>query len=220
MRFGYRFWLYLARTIYTVLWWPRLQGREKLPEGAFLICPNHRSWFDPPMVAFLVPREIGFLAKAELFHNPLFGGLIRYLNARPIRRGVIDRTAEQEILRLLASGRPVLVFPEGTRSRTGRMQSPRPGVGRLARIAGLPIVPAYIEGNRRLSLAVFRWRRLTIRTGEPIPAEEVLAFPDDKDGYRALSRLIMQRICALSDDSARDLADAFPSDALVETHGS
>ena len=201
--------LTVARVACTMLWRPRFFGREELPDGPYLLCPNHRSWFDPPLAALLVPREIGFLAKSELFANRLLGRLIWYLNARSIRRGVIDRLAERQILQLLASGKPTLVFPEGTRSRTGRMQSPRPGVGRLARLASLPVVPVHIRGNYRLGRAVFRWRRVIVRAGAPIPASDVIAFSDDKEGYRALSRLIMERICALSDDPARDLADAF-----------
>lgn len=196
--------LTIARAAIHLLWWPRYIGRENLPTGSYIICANHRSWFDPPFVAIVIPREIGFLAKAELFQNPFFGRLIWSLNARPIRRGTVDRSAIEHILTHLKNNIPVLTFPEGTRSRTGMMQPPRPGIGKLARAAGVPIVPVYIKGSFRMSRRPFHWRSLEARIGDPIPLSIILSFPDDKDGYRALSRRIVEHICALSDDPEKD----------------
>jgi 1-acyl-sn-glycerol-3-phosphate acyltransferase len=200
--------LAFARTIVSLLWWPRYIGRENVPAGPLLICSNHRSWFDPPLVSLAVPREIGFLAKAELFKNFFFGRLIWAVNARPIRRGTVDRAAVEHITNHLKNSIPVLVFPEGTRSRTGSMQPPRPGVGMLARQCDVPILPVYITGSFRMGRRPFAWRRVQVRLGTPIPREEIERFPDDKDGYRALSRRIIEAICALSDDPKRDLATA------------
>ena len=198
----------LARTAIHLLWWPRYIGRENLPTGPYLICANHRSWFDPPFVAIVIPREVGFLAKAELFKNPFFGKLIWALNARPVRRGTVDRSAIDHVLAHLKNNIPVVTFPEGTRSRTGKMQPPRPGIGMLARLAGVPVVPIYIKGSFKMSHRPFFWGSLEARIGDPITASEVLSFSDDKDGYRALSRRIMEHICALSDNPEVDLADA------------
>lgn len=208
MRLWYRSILTVARVAYFVLWRPQYVGRDHLPEGPFLLCPNHRSWFDPPLMALLVPREIGFLAKAELFRNRVFGWLIRSVNARPIQRGGIDRASVNHVLGILRSGRPMLVFPEGTRSRSGQMQPPRAGVGRLARLAAVPVIPVYITGSFHLGRAPFHWGRLAVKVGEPMSAPEVLSYADDKSGYRALSHRIMRRICDLSDDPDRDWASS------------
>ena len=74
----------------------------------------------------------------------------------------------------------------------------------LARLAGVPVVPIYINGSFEMSYRPFFWGRLEARIGDPILASEILSFPDDKDGYRALSRRIMEHICTLSDDPERD----------------
>jgi 1-acyl-sn-glycerol-3-phosphate acyltransferase len=205
MHLFYRTIVTLARTAIHLLWWPRYIGRENLPTGPYLICANHRSWFDPPFVAIVIPREVGFLAKAELFNNSFFGKLIWALNARPIRRGTVDRNAIDHVLAHLKNNIPVVTFPEGTRSRTGKMQPPRPGIGMLARLAGVPVVPIYIKGSFKMSHRPFFWGSLEARVGDPIPASTILSYSDDKDGYRALSRHIMEHICALSDDPLRDL---------------
>lgn len=204
--------LTIARAAIHLLWWPRYIGRENLPSGPYLICANHRSWFDPPFVAIVIPREVGFLAKAELFKNPLFGKLIWAINARPIKRGVVDRSAIDQVLAHLKNDIPVVTFPEGTRSKDGRMHAPKPGIGMLARLAGVPVVPIYIKGSFKMSHRPFLWGSLEARIGDPITTFEVLSFPDDKDGYRALSRRIMENICALSDDPERDVATALPSE--------
>ncbi|HUU45560.1 MAG TPA: lysophospholipid acyltransferase family protein [Acidobacteriota bacterium] len=199
-----------ASVIYHLLWWPRLEGRDHFPDGPYIICPNHRSWFDPPLVSVLTHwREIGFLAKAELHANPIISRLLWSWNACPIRRGAIDRTAIRQVMALLERGIPMLVFPEGTRSRTGKMLPPRPGVGLLARNAAVPVVPAYIFGSFRIGRAPFCWGRLRMRAGPPITVEEIQGFGDNKEGYRALSRHILERICDLGDDPARDRAAAF-----------
>ncbi len=201
----------IARAAIHLLWWPRYIGRENLPTGPYLICANHRSWFDPPFIAIVIPREVGFLAKAELFKNPLFGKLIWALNARPIRRGSVDRTAIDHVRALLKNNIPVVTFPEGTRSRTGHMQPPRPGIGMLARLAGVPVVPIYIKGSFKMSHRPFFWGSLEARIGDPIPASAILSFPDEKDGYRALSKYIMGSISALSDNSEWEIQDAIDS---------
>lgn len=198
-------WLF-AWVMYFILWRPRLIGRERLPAGPFLLCTNHRSWFDPPLAAILQWRPIGFLAKAELFANPLIGWFLRTLNAQPIRRGAIDRSAIRGVMDKLERGLPVIVFPEGTRSRTGQMLPARPGVGMLARRAGVPVMPAYINGSFGVGRRPFHWGRLKMRAGEVIDTTEIQSFADDKQGYRSLSDRIMRAICDLSEDPAASWA--------------
>lgn len=204
----YRLVWFIARAIYFILWWPRLRGREHMPSGAYLLCPTHRSWFDPPLASILQWGPVGFFAKAELFTNPVIGWFLRSLNAIPIKRGGVDRKGLGSVLDHLKRGIPVIVFPEGTRSRTGKMLPPRPGVGLLARKAGLPVVPAVIRGTRGIWGNTFRWTRVTMTFGPPITPEEINAFPDDKHGYRDLSWLISRRICDLTDDPERSWQEA------------
>jgi 1-acyl-sn-glycerol-3-phosphate acyltransferase len=173
-----------------------------------LLCATHRSWFDPPLAAILQWRPIGFFAKAELFANPVFGWLLRSLNAYPVKRGGVDRKALGTVIASLKRGIPVIVFPEGTRSRTGKMLPPRPGIGLLARQAGVPVVPAVIRGTRGIWGNIFRWTRVTMTVGKPVTPDEISAFPDEKQGYRDLSWLILRRICDLTDHPERSWQEA------------
>ena len=99
------------------------------------------------MVGGSAPRQIFFLAKAELFRIPLFGRLIHALHARPVRREGSDPRALKTAARLLEEGKALLVFPEGTRSLDGRLGEAKPGVGMLAVMSGAPVVPAYVSGT-------------------------------------------------------------------------
>lgn len=204
------YWLgwFLSKIFYGVFWAPRLIGREHIPDGPFLLCPTHRSWFDPPLAGSRFGRPIAYMAKRELFEFPVAGWILRRVHAVPVRRGGVDRAAIGHVLGKLEQGIPVLVFPEGTRSRTGQMLPPRPGIGFLAHQAGVPLVPAYIDGTFRLKRILFRWGRLTVRLGAPISPDEIAAHPDNKEGYRAISWLVMRRICDLGDDPERLWAEA------------
>ena len=131
-------------------WWfhLRVTGAEHVPPtGAALIVSNHQSILDPPVVGGSSPRQVFFLAKAELFRIPLFGRLIHALHARPVRREGSDARALRTAGRLLEEGKALLVFPEGTRSLDGRLAEAKPGVGMLAVMSGAPVVPAYVSGT-------------------------------------------------------------------------
>ena len=122
--------------------WLRLSavGTERVPrDGALLLASNHSSLLDPPLIGCVLPRELDYLAKTELFRIPGFGALIRRLNAHPVDRSGSDSAALRLALRLLGDGRAVLVFPEGTRGAEGRLQAPRTrGPGCWPRSPGRP----------------------------------------------------------------------------------
>jgi 1-acyl-sn-glycerol-3-phosphate acyltransferase len=147
----YRVLRYLLAALVRLLFRLEVRGREWIPaSGGVMIVANHASLLDPPIVGVAAwPRALHFLAKAELFRIPLFGRLIRALNARPVRRGGADPAALREGLRILAGGGALLVFPEGTRSRDGTLGEGKAGAGLLALHSGAPVVPAYIEGAGR-----------------------------------------------------------------------
>ena len=124
-------------------------GRERVPAtGPVLLVSNHVSALDPPLVGGAAPRPVCFMAKEELFGIPLFGRLIRALNARPVRRDGSDMRALKAALALLREGRAILVFPEGTRGEEGQpLRKGKPGVGMLAVLSGAPVVPVYVSGS-------------------------------------------------------------------------
>lgn len=166
----------------TLGWGARAWHRERLPaEGPMLIVGNHVSHFDPPLVGLCVGRPCKYLARHNLFHVPGLAWLIRQVGAFPI-----DREAGKDgltaVLKLLADGERVVMFPEGTRSPDGTLQPLKPGVALLVKRARCPVVPVGIAGAyeswpRRhplptpAPLGVFGpGRPIGVSFGEPVPA--------------------------------------------------
>lgn len=133
--------------------WLRMavKGADNLPkQGPCLLLANHCSYLDPSAVGGAVPREIHYLARRGLFSVPVIGRLIRSFNTHPIRRGGVDREAIRTSVAILNAGYPLLLFPEGTRSRDGKTARPRGGFGMI--LEGLPETPCIavrIQGTGR-----------------------------------------------------------------------
>lgn len=129
----------------------RIEGLENVPrEGPVLVAANHLHNADPVLLAMAFPRVLYFMAKRELFGNRAFGGLIHWAGAFPVDRGKADRAAIRHAEALLAAGHAVAMFPEGTRSRTGRLGAGQPGAGLILVRSGAPLLPAAITGTDRL----------------------------------------------------------------------
>ncbi len=116
----------------------RRLGREHIPSGGVILAANHRSFLDPFAIGCCLPRPIYFVAKEELFHNPLLGWFLNCMGAFPVRRGASDQESVKTALALLERGDAVVIFPEGTRIRVGSLAEPKRGVGRLALQSGKP----------------------------------------------------------------------------------
>ncbi len=180
-------------------------GREKVPTGGgVIVAANHVSYLDIPIVGCALARRADFLAKAELFRNPLVGWFFRRLGGVPIRRGGLDRAALAEVERRLAEGRLVVMYPEGTRNPDGRLQAAKPGVGMLVARTGVPVVPAYVAGTGEAWPPGARWLRcrpITVMFGDPITWGRPGAGGGEDDvakrRYQRISDDIMASIAAL-----------------------
>ncbi|MSU77615.1 MAG: 1-acyl-sn-glycerol-3-phosphate acyltransferase [Gemmataceae bacterium] len=125
----------------------RVQGTRNMPaEGPALLVANHQSFFDPPMVGLAAKRPLVYLARKTLFRNRFFAGLIRSLNAVPIDQEGVGKEGIRTILEQLQLGKPVLVFPEGERTRTGSLLPLKPGIHLLIKRVHAPIIPVGIAG--------------------------------------------------------------------------
>ncbi|MBC3535861.1 lysophospholipid acyltransferase family protein [Megasphaera hominis] len=137
----------------TYLWLGmKVFGAEHVPrKGAFIMASNHASYFDPPLVGTAMRhRLIHFMAKEELFRNPLMGWFLRYVRTFPVHRGRVDRKALLEALRVLKSGEVLGIFPEGTSKDQGVLGPFHEGVAMIAIHAQAPVLPTAIINSRQL----------------------------------------------------------------------
>ena len=143
-------WL-LLRPVFLLAWRLRRGGAHHIPRtGPVLFVSNHISGLDPPLLgAGALPRRLYFMAKKELFANAVMARVITSAGAFPVDRGGADRTAIRTAKDILARGDALLMFPEGTRSRDGRLGQPWPGAGALALDPGVQVVPMAIWGSQR-----------------------------------------------------------------------
>ena len=158
---------YLIVRIYTRLICRRnVTGREHIPHrGPFLIVVNHLSSVDPALIVSLIPIQLKMTGMAAMAHrNDFFiGWLMDQAGAIWVRRGEPDRRALREALDVLASGRPLGVAPEGTRSRTGALIEGKTGAAFLAIKAGVPILPVVVFGTEKVFPSLRRLRRATVQ---------------------------------------------------------
>jgi 1-acyl-sn-glycerol-3-phosphate acyltransferase len=165
------------------------RGRRHVPRrGPVLLAPNHFSAWDHFFCGIYLRRRIRFMAKSQLFANPLLDAVLVHAGAFPVRRGHRDEEAMATARSILERGGIVVVYPEGGRSRDGRLGRPRPGIGRLALETGAPVVPVAIHGS--LGIRSHRLPRVVIEYGEPI------AFPPIEASDRAHQQAAADRIFA------------------------
>ncbi len=192
------YWVWLntvARLIGTICRL-KVKGRENVPaKGKVLLVANHRSYLDPPLVAYAVKkRPVFFMAKSELFETPILGSLIKHWgNAFPVKRGKADLTALKTALELLQKGELVCIFPEGQRAPKGKFLKGKWGAGMVALKAKAPIVPCLIEGSEALigkEGLVNGLPKVTITFGKPF----TINLEDRKENYQKAADIMMEKI--------------------------
>lgn len=171
------------------------EGKANMPsQGAVIVCSNHRSNYDPVILGASIRRDLNFMAKAELFKNPLFSLLITSLGAFPVRRGQGDLGAINKAVSILNSGSVLLMFPEGHRQKAGgepkRFES---GAARCAFKTHAVIVPAAIVTKGVVS----PFKRNVVRIGKPLCYEE-LGFSDGgRENLRDVSLMLHDKVAEL-----------------------
>ncbi len=155
--------------IFTLFFRWQVKGMENIPQdGGVIIAANHISNFDPLIIGVPLKRKIHFMAKEELFVNPILRYFIVNLGAFPVKRGAADRTAIRSAMSLLNEGKMLGMFPEGTRSKTGELGQAEQGLALIAAKTGAMIIPTAIVGTN----AVFKngtiLPKFYVRFGKPI----------------------------------------------------
>jgi 1-acyl-sn-glycerol-3-phosphate acyltransferase len=158
----------------------RISGAEHIPaEGAAIVAPNHKSFFDSFFIALATRRHLRFMAKTELFRGSWARLLVR-LGAFPVRRGEADADALETARIVLRQGGLLALFPEGTRvPDPDALGEPRRGAGRLALESGAPIVPAAITGTDHLWLGpIPKPKRVQVAFAEAIAVAGLAPTPE------------------------------------------
>ena len=195
----------IAGGLARILFDARVEGVEHVPrDGAFIVVSNHCSNLDPPLIGWatgnLAGRVVHFMAKIEMRGWPIIGWLATQSAVYFVRRGERDRAAQRFSLEALAAGRPIGMFPEGTRSRDGRLKEGKSGAALLAVRSGAPLLPVAIAGTHRMFPGRSRWphaTRIRIRIGEPFSLPHQAAGRLDRAVLEDATRRIMAEIAAL-----------------------
>ena len=183
-----------ARVYFKTCYDFKVEGLENIPQtGALIIAGNHLSNADPPAVggfAGLV-RDSRFVAKKELFSVPVLGWFFRRSGYIPVdrTRTIGDFGALKEVVHALERGESVVMFPEGTRSKTGKPQKPKSGIGFLVYKTGAAVLPVKIEGT-------FGWpwvRKIRVKFGTVMHLKKDDTL-EPKAQYKEFAKQIMDSI--------------------------
>ncbi len=188
----------LARILMKLLFRVDVKGAEHIPsKGAFLIAPNHISFLDPVVAGAFVPRDLHYMARGSLFEIPFIGWLLRICQAFPVRKDRLHPQTIRKAISILKEGGGLLIFPEGTRSTTGKLKKGGPGLGMFACISGAPVIPTKVSGTEKALPVDARWIRLKkvqVRFGKPVFPNEITANEGKRIFYQKLTDEVMQRI--------------------------
>jgi cytidylate kinase len=201
-RFYYNVSWHLVRFLARVIFGMKIYGEENIRfRENFIFASNHVSYADPPLIGCAIKREIWFVAKKELFKNKLLGWLIRTYHAIPIDREGMSRTTVKTVKKCLDTGESVLIFPEGRRSRSGKLMDVKSGIGLMVFHSSRNLVPTYISGSNNLKDCFWRRRRLEVRLGPPIRIPPGYEPDDRKAEYSVLSSMIQEELRMLEYES-------------------
>jgi 1-acyl-sn-glycerol-3-phosphate acyltransferase len=204
----YRLSRLVCGALFRVVWRPTVEGRQNIPgSGPLIVASNHLSFIDSIVIPLAVPRKVVFLAKAEYWEgrSPLSWPrrlFVAAFDAVPVRREQ-QRDAQQSLglaRDVLARGEAFGIYPEGTRSRDGRLYRGRTGVGWLALAAGAPVLPVGLVGTdevQPIGANVPRVRKVTVRFGEPVLPGDYAALPPGQ-ARREITDEVMDRVAKLT----------------------
>lgn len=191
----------LCRVLGTVLLRYRTRGGEHVPaSGGVLLAVNHASYADIPLLGCGIRRRLFYLGRANLFPHPLVSRCLRSLGWIPLKHDRLDRKAFRDAVGLIEAGKTVVIFPEGTRTLDGALQTGKPGIGLLVATAQCPVVPVYLRGTYEVLPTGATWLRLhpvEVVFGEPMDFREDCRRYEGKELYQRISQTVMARIAEL-----------------------
>jgi 1-acyl-sn-glycerol-3-phosphate acyltransferase len=197
----------LFRSIFHVLGRVKIVGKENIPYGKpYVVAMNHVSIFDPPFAAAFWPEHLEIIGAEDVFAKPGQGQLLKIYGVIPVHRGDYDRALLGRIIRIIRSGFPLLIAPEGGRSHVTAMRGAKPGIAYIIEKTGVPVLPVGLIGTTE-----DYWQRsrrgerplLEMRIGRPVHLPEITARGTEKHAARQECRLVMSYLAGLLPDEYR-----------------
>lgn len=180
---------FIVKVAFNIRFKITVNGADNIPnEGPVIIASSHKSELDPPLIGVTINRELAFFAKEELFKIPVLGFIIKKLNAFPVSRGKSDRAALKKSVEILEDGNTLVIFPEGTRSKTDELGEFQEGASFIAMKANAIIVPTAITGQYN------RKDGVTVTYGKPI---DVPSLAEGGMKRKELTQLMREEISKL-----------------------
>jgi len=196
------YWIFYwaLRVLYAVFCRWKIHGREHFPRhGGFILAVNHASYLDPTILGSAAPRGIYYMARKTLMKSSLSKWFLTSIHTIPIdiAGGGGDVHAFRECVNMIHSGKPILIFPEGTRTRDGNLQPGKLGIGFLAMMGRVDILPCYIHGSYEMFPRHSNFpvpHKLHVFFGPLIPYSQFDHLHMKKDSYHKISHRVMEEI--------------------------
>lgn len=195
------------RALYRFYFHWRVYNPERVPlEGPVILASNHTSYIDPPLVGAALHRAINYLAREDLFRFPVLGRVLHHWQAVPVDREGGGARGLKAILDRLLAGGAIILFPEGTRSRDGKLQPARSGIGLTVIKSAAPVIPVRVFGTFQAYGRHMRFprpRRIVVKFGRPMNFERLrveakhCSKPRLKEIYQQVADEIMAAIARL-----------------------
>lgn len=201
----FRFFAFLViEPLIRLIWVKKVVGKEKLPKnGAYILAENHQSYFDWLTLYSIMSRRISFLAAEKLFTSKFWRPFMEYTGQIKVEREAEDKSVPFGLgLEILASGQLLGIFPQGTRSRSGKIEKTYTGVARLALEARVPVVPVGVKNAFEVmapSAKKPKFKKIIeIYFGEPMDFSRYYDMPKTKELYRQITNEIMTEVARLA----------------------
>lgn len=186
----------ILKALYIIIYRTKAKRQDNVPkEGPFILCGNHVSFIKVPVMYLFAPRRVHFLAKSELFQNPILNWLGYVFEAIPVKRGKRDVDSMKKCLRTLKEGEPLGIFPEGTRNGLQKKVKVKNGAAYLAIKAGVPIVPVGIHVTPR------PFPKIIVNFGKPLSYENEKADLPEKELLEKATKDVMDNIIKLTNEA-------------------
>ena len=191
----YKIFKVICRFWFGIILRTKIVGTENIPkDSAFILAANHVSNWDPPFLGTFIDREVCYMGKEELFKNPIMAAICRRLYVFPVKRGAADKTAIKTAIKILKDGKCLGIFPEGTRSKTGKLGKAEAGVSLIAAMTKAPIIPAAIVNTEKIFSREKFLPQTAVVYGKPI---KFSGSTKDKEALENFAQEIMNEIAKL-----------------------